>query len=231
MKIIAIQYNDSNFVNKGDTVEIAYLNNRKEFVSREIRDNKISNLNIYDEMGKIKTQIIRYNDSLSMRTDKKLDKFGLPTEIKIFEIGSNRDTSFFIIKNQYNKDSTVVNSTIFNKINNSVTELEERIYGIKKSIISFISKDPVSHRVIQKRGFSYDNRNNNIESSTFDSSGILIKKDIYIYNKKNQLIKESHFENSKLDHYSDYFYEGDRRIHGIRGRPNHEDKYLKYFYE
>ena len=230
-KIICFQYTDSNYTDKGDTVEIAYFNTKQQFTSKDIRDNKVSKLNIYNDEGKIVNLIITYNDSIAVRTDRKFDKFGLNQELKNYQVGKIGDTSIFIVNNIYSKDSTFVTSETFDVSKNIIYGIEENTYDRKRNLLSSVSKDPISHQKIEKKFFKYDSRNNNIETLSFDSTNNMKEKDIYIYNEKNKLTKESHFNNQILDHSSTYVYIGDRRVKGIRYSGHLKEKYLKYFFE
>ena len=235
-QIIVIQYSIDNLKGNGDTVEIGYLNDEGKFLQRKFRfgtlENGFEKTYFYDSSGKEISLESNYNNQHVYRTDRTIDRFGTDVEVKTYELGKVGDTSIHVYLNKYNSDSSILISNIFSKGDTAIKEVNEDLYDFQKHLLQRIIKDPVHNNIITNiEKYKYDKYGNNISSFNQNFPDSIITEGTYFYDKKRNLLKESHLKNGQFEFETTYTYKNGKRIEGIKITSDKSKYLLKYFYE
>jgi hypothetical protein len=193
---------------KADTLAIEYLDTNgnvfKKVATRHTGDRVFIKTTLYNPKGKIIGYVSNYNNSIISKDDLTRDTNGFIVMSKMYELNS-KDTLYFDFLNFYDNASLVLQSRMINRMDSSV---------------------------VGKYLTRYDQNKNIVEDIEVDSLDKELTKNVYEYSKTNQLLKQSYFKKGTLISFTNYFYEGKKKLEAIQIRlPDSSKVKLLFVYE
>lgn len=193
-------------------------------LSRSYRSSKgnIISETLYDLNGSdsIKTTIYPYGEISQIVFFR--DKYDVVESMKIFTTNSKNETDTLILKckNVFNKDSTIINSNIYNEnnLNGKMEYLLDPQTHRKKEIIMYSLQS--GQLQFQKRTrYLYTNDNKIKSEIVLDSNDIVLSQVNYFYDD-NHLVKEEHINEGVNEYTLVFSFEGDKRKGAIMYAPH-----------
>jgi hypothetical protein len=228
LKITWIEYpflSNGEVSNKGDTIELEYLNNKNVVIKRIIRDKTklgiLEKTTIYDLNGKLKTTIVNYDGKHVYHTDMTKDQAGYINELKIYEVG-DKDTAVAVFVYEFNQDSSIVYSKQINKTDSAVIAYYEYKYDAQKRLVQLTTKTPSEKGIIIEsiESYAYDAKGNKLSYEKQNLTDSITSKAIFMYNEANNLVREVNYNNGTLMNQVDYKYEADKKKEAIKNIPS-----------
>lgn len=166
----------------------------------------------YDHSGHEVKKEVRIDSRIESITTFLRDSFG--NIVKVFAYGDGQDTSIFVCTNQYNPDSSQIESKVY--FRKQLLSITKYTYAQKKLMqVETYSMNDDSMFLESKESYIYDRGGNKIEEWIQNPDGSTKAKTVYKY-KGNKLVAKEFYKKDILSYQITFFYKDGKKDHATR---------------